>query len=155
MAPKLEKTTQGKIYYCTISFNSAGRVTRDAPAEILVSACCQNWRDNFFFQQSCTNFGLHRSIIKKIFFFDTWTLLKVFGTSPKSAWRAWLFGVREGVRDAWLPNWTKWYSIISLRKFEPKISIKFIRIQWLFSNFRKSSVQVRTSLSQAEPWTGP
>ena len=30
-------------------FNSAGRVTRDASAEILVSACCQSWCDNFFF----------------------------------------------------------------------------------------------------------
>jgi hypothetical protein len=29
-------------------------VMRDAPAEILVSACCQNRRDNFFFQQPCT-----------------------------------------------------------------------------------------------------
>ena len=26
--------------YCTISFNSAGPVTRDAPAEIMVSAAC-------------------------------------------------------------------------------------------------------------------
>ena len=32
-------------HYCSISFNSAGRVTHDAPAEILVSAWCQNRRD--------------------------------------------------------------------------------------------------------------
>jgi hypothetical protein len=31
--------------YCTISFNSAGPVTRDGPAEILVSATSQNRRD--------------------------------------------------------------------------------------------------------------
>jgi hypothetical protein len=37
--------------YGTISFNSAGPVTRDGPAEILVSAGCQNHRDILFFWQ--------------------------------------------------------------------------------------------------------
>ena len=32
-------------YYCTISFNSAGPVTRDGPAEIFVSAPPQSCRD--------------------------------------------------------------------------------------------------------------
>jgi hypothetical protein len=58
---------------------------RDAPAEILVSACCQNWRDNFFFSAFMHKFlGLHHSIIEKKKY-DFWTLLKVFGTWPKSA----------------------------------------------------------------------
>jgi len=35
----------GGFEYCTISFNSAGPVTRDGPAEILVSATSQSWRD--------------------------------------------------------------------------------------------------------------
>jgi hypothetical protein len=53
-------------WYVTISFNSAGRVMRNAPAEILDSACCQNWRDNFFFSAFMHKFlGLHRSIIEK------------------------------------------------------------------------------------------
>jgi len=35
--------------YCTISINSAGIVTRDMPAEILVSAGTQSGRDIGFF----------------------------------------------------------------------------------------------------------
>ena len=47
----LKRTEKKSIveYYYTIS---AGRVMRGGPAEILVSACCQNRRDNFFFRQS-------------------------------------------------------------------------------------------------------
>ena len=33
------------LYYCTISINSAGPVTRDGPAENLVSATTQSCRD--------------------------------------------------------------------------------------------------------------
>jgi hypothetical protein len=47
-------------YYCPISINSAGPVTRDAPAEILVSADAKNGRDlpffsagNFYFYFFC------------------------------------------------------------------------------------------------------
>ena len=36
--------------YCAISINSAGPVTRDSPAEILVSARRQNVRDSMFFR---------------------------------------------------------------------------------------------------------
>jgi hypothetical protein len=38
-----------KIMYCPISINSAGPVTRDGPAEILVSADARNGRDITFF----------------------------------------------------------------------------------------------------------
>ena len=43
------KTYGEEEEYSTIS---AGRVMRGGPSEILVSACCQNRRDNFFFRQS-------------------------------------------------------------------------------------------------------
>jgi len=33
------------LYYCTISINSAGPVTRDGPAEIMVSATSQSCHD--------------------------------------------------------------------------------------------------------------
>ena len=49
---RTEKKRSIVEYYYTIS---AGRVMRGGPAEILVSACCQNRRDNcdnFFFRQS-------------------------------------------------------------------------------------------------------
>jgi hypothetical protein len=39
------KPTSLAMVYCTISFNSAGPVTRDGPAEILVSALAQTCRD--------------------------------------------------------------------------------------------------------------
>ena len=40
------------------------------------------------------------------FSFIFWTLLKIFGNWPKSAWWGWLFSIQEGVHDAWLPDWT-------------------------------------------------
>ena len=41
----------GNMYtYCAISINSAGPVTRDSPAEILVLARRQNGRDSMFFR---------------------------------------------------------------------------------------------------------
>ena len=45
--PPMSLTTYYQLNtgYCTISFNSAGPVTRDGPAEILVSATSQNRRD--------------------------------------------------------------------------------------------------------------
>jgi hypothetical protein len=42
---KLNVLYYEKNYYCTISINSAGPVTRDGPAEILVSASSQSRRD--------------------------------------------------------------------------------------------------------------
>ena len=54
-------TWTGDSPYCSISFNSAGRVMRDAPAEILVSAWCQNRRDKKKIRQPCalTNLGTY------------------------------------------------------------------------------------------------
>jgi hypothetical protein len=43
--------------YCTISFNSAGPVTRDGPAEILVSATSQSCRDMPKFLGNFRQFG--------------------------------------------------------------------------------------------------
>ena len=40
----------------------------DGPAKIFVSACCQNWHDKFFFQQSNTNFWA--------WYFDAYIILK-------------------------------------------------------------------------------
>jgi len=67
--------------YCTISFNSAGIVTRDGPTKILVSA-------------------------------DTYRFVTEnnFGRSTLGAVTTVTFRYLEGARDAWLPNWMKWYS---------------------------------------------
>jgi len=48
---KLWKYLADSSNYCTISFNSAGIVTRDGPTEILVSADAQSGRD------TAKNFG--------------------------------------------------------------------------------------------------
>ena len=45
-----------RIDYCAISINSAGPVTRDSPAEILVSARRQNGRDSMFFSADRQDF---------------------------------------------------------------------------------------------------
>ena len=45
-----DKWIQDSEWYCAISINSAGPVTRDSPAEILVSARHQIGRDSKFFR---------------------------------------------------------------------------------------------------------
>ena len=47
-----------KSEYCTISFNSAGPMTRDGPAEILVSATSQTCRDMSKFSDIFGSFAL-------------------------------------------------------------------------------------------------
>ena len=50
--------------YCAISINSAGPVTRDSPAEILVSARRQNGRDSMFFLAHMEDFcGIYVEIV--------------------------------------------------------------------------------------------
>ena len=44
------------VQYCAISINSAGPVTRDSPAEILVSARRQNGHDSMFFSADREDF---------------------------------------------------------------------------------------------------
>jgi len=40
--------------------------------------------------------------------------LNGYGTWPRLAWHPWQFGTLEGVCDAWLLNWVKWYNISTI-----------------------------------------
>ena len=52
-----KKEKKRKTWYCTISFNSAGPMTRDGPTEILVSATSQTCRDMSKFSENYWQFS--------------------------------------------------------------------------------------------------
>jgi len=89
--------------YCTISFNSAGIVTRDGPTEILVSADAKSGRD------MAKIFGSLPPEAAEIYAYRFVTENN-FSRSTLGAVTTVTFWYLEGARDAWLPNWMKWYS---------------------------------------------
>ena len=61
---KIHKKDDPAGKYCAISINSTGPVTRDSPAEILVSARPQNGRDSMFFSAHREDFcGIYVEIV--------------------------------------------------------------------------------------------
>ena len=94
-------------HYCTISINSSGTVTHDAPDENMVSATSQFCRDvykNFgsLALQAMKNFYIRHMITK---WFCHFAKMAVTIVTFCRFWKA---------RDAWLTNWLKWYSMICI-----------------------------------------
>ena len=93
-------------YYSTVAFcliwTGVWPVT--PLSEFLVSDTCTNWCDPMHLVHGPGKNG------PKFLYLDHFSI-GGFGQTPWDTRQAWHFVQIRGARDAWRPNWTKWYSI--------------------------------------------
>jgi hypothetical protein len=125
-----------EAYYCTISFKSTGGVTRDAFYLFDISAAAESLRDTSkisAFEPEFLSF-LPFIIIFRQFgaCVTTWR----FARGLSDVWPRPKFVIDSGVRDAWLPIWTKSSSRrllladIQIKNFGQCITIKALSIKY-------------------------